>query len=944
VSDAGVTPIDLATRAPLAMIPVPGTARSIAVAPDGSAAYVTTNSGGLVPIVSNSAQTPITVGTDSEGIAITANGTTAYIAQRTANRVVPVTLATRAVGPPIAVTGASSVAIVPGPAPVAQLTITSAPVGAASTFDASASTAAIGTIAKYQWDFGDGATQTTTQPTTTHVYGAVGTYNASVTLTDSLGVSSTRAFTGRMVARNGGPSAVATTQAEVAGPAGFRAYVVNEGDNTVTPVDLATNTTGTPIPVGDQPTAIAITPDGKKAYVTNSNASSVTPIDLTTNTPGAPIPVGSVPWNIAITPDGSTAWVANQGSYSVTPIATATNTPGPAIPIPGPVLAGADAVTIAPDGSTLFVAGYNTVTPVNLATRELGAPMSTAYAHPKAGAITPDGERIVTVDDLPTILARVNPPDQYSFVGSINPPIFTSYLVNRVAISPTGTTGYISVSSAAGGIYPFDPTTGSAGAPIPTPGNTGFGVAFTPDGATALVTNLFDNSVSLVNTATNTVSATIAVGTLPWAVAVVPDQSPVARLNVDRAPLGQPSTLDASASTVSSGTRASYAWDFGDGTTATTSGPVVQHTYATANLTASVTVTNSIGTSTSQVFTGQTMSRNGSSRATATAVGPLAANTPVVNVVKPAAGPTSGGTEVTLSGANFTGVTDVAFGGVSAPFTVKGATTIKTTAPTGASGVVDIVVTGPAGSSARSAADRFTYIGSTPTVSCSTPQCTTVIVPPTSLAVYATVNGDCSNCTVTGSTTYGTLAGSCASLTPVVYTVDSSTAGAFTTLTAAAQGFGSAGGSVCAQSVAPGLGAAASLGGTTLAAAAVPSPRLRACSRKSPVPPCVQSNGDTVQVLLPADATYQLQFGPRPPAFKSFAPTTAAAGDQVTISGARLDRVTAVTIAGLEAPIISRSTTSMVILVPDGATTGRISLVTSTGVRNKAKPLTVVTP
>ena len=106
--------------------------------------------------------------------------------------------------------------------------------------------------------------------------------------------------------------------------------------------------------------------------------------------------------------------------------------------------------------------------------------------------------------------------------------------------------------------------------------------------------------------------STIPVGALPWAVAMTPDQAPVARLHVDRAPLGQPSTLDASASTVAFGTRASYAWDFGDGTTATTTDPVVQHVYADANLTPSVTVTSSAGTSVSQVFTGQTMSRNGS--------------------------------------------------------------------------------------------------------------------------------------------------------------------------------------------------------------------------------------------------------------------------------------------------------------------------------------------
>ena len=79
----------------------------------------------------------------------------------------------------------------------------------------------------------------------------------------------------------------------------------------MTPIDTATNTPGTAIPVGSDPFGIAITPDGKTAYVTNDGSDTVTPIDTATNTPGTPIPVGSIPDGIAITPDGKTAYVTN---------------------------------------------------------------------------------------------------------------------------------------------------------------------------------------------------------------------------------------------------------------------------------------------------------------------------------------------------------------------------------------------------------------------------------------------------------------------------------------------------------------------------------------------------------------------------------------------------------------------------------------------------------
>ena len=43
---------------------------------------------------------------------------------------------------------------------------------------------------------------------------------------------------------------------------------------TVTPIATATNTAGTPITVGSDPDAIAITPDGKTAYVSVNGSSA----------------------------------------------------------------------------------------------------------------------------------------------------------------------------------------------------------------------------------------------------------------------------------------------------------------------------------------------------------------------------------------------------------------------------------------------------------------------------------------------------------------------------------------------------------------------------------------------------------------------------------------------------------------------------------------------
>jgi len=97
----------------------------------------------------------------------------------------------------------------------------------------------------------------------------------------------------------------------------------------------------------------------------------------------------------------------------------------------------------------------------------------------------------------------------------------------------------------------------------------------------------------------------------------------------------------------------------------------------------------------------------------------VAATAPTVTNVNPNSGPTTGGTGVAITGTNFTGATAVKFGSTNATsFTVNSSTSITATSPAG-SGTVDIAVTTGGGTSATSAADRFTYAGTTTTLASS---------------------------------------------------------------------------------------------------------------------------------------------------------------------------------------------------------------------------------
>ena len=147
-------------------------------------------------------------------------------------------------------------------------------------------------------------------------------------------------------------------------PDGKTAYTANYEAWTVTPIDVATSTRGTPVRVGQNPNSIAITPDGKTAYTADAGDNTVTPVDLATRTARAPIHVRGGPWSIAITPDGKTAYVATDDGKLI-PIDLATGTVG--TPIGG---VSSPEIAIAPDGKVAYVTGQSSsaITPIRLAT------------------------------------------------------------------------------------------------------------------------------------------------------------------------------------------------------------------------------------------------------------------------------------------------------------------------------------------------------------------------------------------------------------------------------------------------------------------------------------------------------------------------------------------------------------------------------------------------
>ena len=102
-------------------------------------------------------------------------------------------------------------------------------------------------------------------------------------------------------------------------PANYReyAYVSNSGSNTVTVLDLVNMRQDRVIPVGDNPSGLAINPQRREVYVVNSGSDTVSVINARTNTVAATIRVRRQPYFIDVDAQGQRAYVANSRSNDV---------------------------------------------------------------------------------------------------------------------------------------------------------------------------------------------------------------------------------------------------------------------------------------------------------------------------------------------------------------------------------------------------------------------------------------------------------------------------------------------------------------------------------------------------------------------------------------------------------------------------------------------------
>lgn len=253
---------------------------------------------------------------------------------------------------------------------------------------------------------------------------------------------------------------------------GTKAYITNSNSSTVTIIDTVNNTVAGTISGFDGPSGFAITPSGSTAYVNNyggpsgvgsGNGTTVSVVNLNTDLITGSVTVGQAPASLAITPNGAYVYVLNYvtgntdgGTISV--IQTSNNTVIDTIP----GLSGPFAIAITPDGQYAYVTNFGsnnfepfgtTVSVVDLNTNEIVATIDLGI-QPAAIAITPDG-RLAYATNYNTLYAATGSNDLTPGQGTVNiidiatntvlpPTIAVGQSPAGIAISPNGQDAYVS--------------------------------------------------------------------------------------------------------------------------------------------------------------------------------------------------------------------------------------------------------------------------------------------------------------------------------------------------------------------------------------------------------------------------------------------------------------------------------------------------------------------
>ena len=229
------------------------------------------------------------------------------------------------------------------------------------------------------------------------------------------------------------------------------------------------------IAAGRHPGHVVADATGERAFITDSEADALLIVDVTQRRVAASVPVGDYPHGLRLSPNGREAWLANVRDGTVSVVDVAAGREAARIPVgPSPVQVG-----FAPDGGRAYVSlrGANAVAQIDARTRRVLRRIPVGPGPVQLFA-TPDGKLL--------------------------------YVANEGTRAVPGTTASV-----------IDLAAGSVVATIET-GRGAHGVVVCELGRRAFVTNLYDDTLTEIDVATQTVRRRVRVGRTPNGVTWAP--------------------------------------------------------------------------------------------------------------------------------------------------------------------------------------------------------------------------------------------------------------------------------------------------------------------------------------------------------------------------------------------------------------------------------------
>jgi DNA-binding beta-propeller fold protein YncE len=202
--------------------------------------------------------------------------------------------------------------------------------------------------------------------------------NDTAYITTSEGILKVDLTTKKIVKRitpHGGTSALIPI---AIAPGGRIAYVVS--DNVMTPINLRSGVTMTPVTLGPStagiadatgyPGSIAITPNGRTAYVAIPGLGTIVPVHLSPLSSASPILLGGTPGSIAIAPNGETAYVTNSTTSTIDVVDLATDAVHSITGIVDP-----HEIALTPNGRRAYVTAGSAIVPIDLGSESVLTPI-----------------------------------------------------------------------------------------------------------------------------------------------------------------------------------------------------------------------------------------------------------------------------------------------------------------------------------------------------------------------------------------------------------------------------------------------------------------------------------------------------------------------------------------------------------------------------------------